>query len=601
MNPFSNGSASYLANLVVNLMPDAGGDNAMWKERAVALLFALLPALTYKRDKQGLLLDVGVVRDYLELKQIIQLSRDQTLSERVTRGLISYLNTLPGYVDAAFDDEGNERPPSPDQPMYDLQVARQQHGYLAMQFTRSMQSLADEYGYIFKVQLADIDVLDVVLNRRILIVLIPALEKSDNEAANLGKIVASCLKGMMGATLGNTVEGGWEDAIGSKQTRASSSFMTVFDEVGYYTAAGMAVMAAQARSLGFSLVFATQDLPSMEKRIKQEAKSIVGNCNLKIFGRIEDPTDTRDFVSKHSGTRWVMESSGFSASTNTISSMFMTLPFQDNRNTSYQSRARVDYDHLRGQREGEAHLMFADWAHRSQMFYAVAEKAKALRVHRFLPVPILTKSTEMRDRAILELTARLKDADWTAMNEGGSVKTSPEIAALSDAVQTAAKAGLSALEMGVFAVASISKLGETAAKEASSGDTAPKESSKDKKAPAITNTRGGQPLTTPVSALAEDTELAQTPREKFSDMPAVTENDVFSIEELERAPVYTAPQTIASFAGTNADLSAVVPSTRLTQDSTDFAALTLPDSVKSALAESAQRMSKGLSGKAGQV
>ena len=45
-------------------MPDAGGDNAMWKERAVALMFALMPALTYKRDKQGLLLDVGVVRDH---------------------------------------------------------------------------------------------------------------------------------------------------------------------------------------------------------------------------------------------------------------------------------------------------------------------------------------------------------------------------------------------------------------------------------------------------------------------------------------------------------------------------------------------------------
>ena len=62
MNPFSNGSASYLANLVVNLMPDAGGDNAMWKERAVALMFALMPALTFKRDKQGLLLDVSVVQ-----------------------------------------------------------------------------------------------------------------------------------------------------------------------------------------------------------------------------------------------------------------------------------------------------------------------------------------------------------------------------------------------------------------------------------------------------------------------------------------------------------------------------------------------------------
>ncbi|MDR3424403.1 MAG: type IV secretion system DNA-binding domain-containing protein, partial [Alphaproteobacteria bacterium] len=200
MNPFSNGSASYLANLVVNLMPDAGGDNAMWKERAVALMFALMPALTYKRDKQGMLLDVGVVRDHLELQPIIRLSRDQTLPARIVHGLEGYLNTLPGFVAAAFDDDGNERPPSPDQPMYDLQVARQQHGYLSMQFTRSMQSLADEYGYIFKAQLADIDVLDVVLNRRILVVLIPALEKSGDEAANLGKIVASCLKGMMGAT-----------------------------------------------------------------------------------------------------------------------------------------------------------------------------------------------------------------------------------------------------------------------------------------------------------------------------------------------------------------------------------------------------------------
>ena len=259
MNPFSNGSSSYLANLVVNLMPDAGGDNAMWKERAVALMFALMPALTYKRDKQGLLLDVGVVRSHLELQPIIQLSRDQTLPARIMRGLEGYLNTLPGFVAAAFDDEGNERPPSPDQPMYDLQVARQQHGYLSMQFTRSMQSLADEYGYIFKQQLADIDMLDLVLNRRILVVLIPALEKSGDEAANLGKIVASCLKGMMGATLGNTVEGGWETAIGSKQTHSNSSFMTVFDEVGYYTYGGyggtgaFAWVLAGVRRAGFAV------------------------------------------------------------------------------------------------------------------------------------------------------------------------------------------------------------------------------------------------------------------------------------------------------------------------------------------------------------
>ena len=87
------------------------------------------------------------------LHKTFKLSRDPTMPERISHGLQGYLRTLPGYVDAAFDDEGNEKPPQPDQPMYDLQIARQQHGYLSMQFTRSLQMMADEYAYIFKAQL----------------------------------------------------------------------------------------------------------------------------------------------------------------------------------------------------------------------------------------------------------------------------------------------------------------------------------------------------------------------------------------------------------------------------------------------------------------
>jgi len=593
MNPFSNGSASYLANLVVNLMPDAGGDNAMWKERAVALMFALMPALTYKRDKQGMLLDVGIVRDHLELQPIIRLSRDQTMPARIVHGLEGYLNTLPGFVAAAFDDDGNERPPSPDQPMYDLQVARQQHGYLSMQFTRSMQSLADEYGYIFKAQLADIDVLDVVLNRRILVVLIPALEKSGDEAANLGKIVASCLKGMMGATLGNTVEGGWESAIGSKQTRSNSSFMTVFDEVGYYTAAGMAVMAAQARSLGFSLVFASQDLPSMEKRIKQEAKSIVGNCNLKILGRIEDPTETKEFITRHGGSAWVMESKGLSAPTNTVAGLFMNMPFHDDRGASWQVRQRVDYDHLRGQREGEAHLLFGDWAHKAQMFYAQPDRAQALRVHRFLPVPGVTKSSEARDRAMLELSSRLADKDWTAMS-AGAAKEAPEITAMAEAVKAAMQADLSPLEMAVAGVASVSKLGSVP----QTADTA---------------TKTGNAPAAPYDPDHDDSLDARhiqprsmQPQER-ANLP-MHGGDEFAINELQAAPASTAAQSVPrqptssqhsapAFAGTDADLAAILPTLGEMEESESFDATELPDSVKAALAQSAQHINEGLRGK----
>ncbi|MEJ0061719.1 MAG: TraM recognition domain-containing protein [Alphaproteobacteria bacterium] len=440
MNPFSNGSASYLTNMIVSLMPDAGGDNAMWKERAIALMSAFMPALTWKRDRQGLLLDVGVVRENLELAPIIRLSRDRDLPERIIRGLQGYLQTLPGYVDAAFDDDGNEKPPSPDQPMYDLQVARQQHGYLSMQFTRSLQSLADEYGYIFKAQLADIDMMDVVLNRRIMVVLIPALEKSGDEAANLGKIVAASIKGMMGSTLGNSVEGSWETAIESKQTRSNSSFMTVFDEVGYYTAPGMAVMAAQARSLGFSMVFAAQDLPSMEKRVKQEARSILGNCNLKIFGKLEDPTDTKDFLDKHAGSEFVYEATSLSAPTDTVSGMFFNAPYYDKRDAAMTTRQRVSYDNLRTQKEGEAYMFFGQHLVKARMFHSMPGRVKALRVHRLLPVPPTTTSTLARDKALGDVTAKLRDAGWAA-GASPSAPAAGDLASLTEASAAARKRG----------------------------------------------------------------------------------------------------------------------------------------------------------------
>jgi len=612
MNPFSNGSSSYLANMITNFMPDAGGDNAMWKERAVALMFALLPALTYKRDHQGMLLDIGKVRDHIELQPIIRLSRDPTLPERVTHALNGYLHTLPGFVDAAFDDEGNERPPSPDQPMYDLQVARQQHGYLSMQFTRSLQMMADEYGYIFKAQLADVDVLDVVLNRRILVVLIPALEKSGDEAANLGKIVAASLKGMMGATLGNTVEGSWEMAIGSKQTRSSSSFITIFDEVGYYTAQGMAVMAAQARSLGFSLIFASQDLPSMEKRVKQEAKSITANCNLKIFGRIEDPTDTKDFLTKHGGTSWVLETKGMVAPTNTISSLFMSMPMYDERGTATaQVRQRVDYDHLRDQREGEAHVFFADWAYRVRMFYVAPEKVKALRVHRFLPVPATTSLTAARERNMQELAAHLKDTEWTAVAAAGEASSSIEIDAILKAVKAAETSHHGMLEAGTMVVAMTTTLPAPKPKDMVANG-----------ANGANGTNGKVAIrgTTPKGPHVSIPDIPETIDRRVG-MPPLYEGDQYAIDEVERAPGAVAkPVTIAKsgapvqqqqkppaqqqaaavgYAGSETDFN-VVTHPQMAEDEVSVMDVELPPDIAGLLEQSARKLSQGLAGSEGQ-
>lgn len=448
MNPFSSGSASYLTNMLVSLMPNAEGDNAMWKERAVSLVSSLMPVLTWRRDNQDIPMSVGIIRDYLNLDKIIQLSRDKNIPEHLRVSLEGYLDTLPGYIPDAFDDQGREKPMGPNQPPPDTTTCRQQHGYLSMQFTRSLQSLGDDYGYIFDTQAADVDMTDVVLNRRILVVLIPALEKSGDEIANLGKIVAATIKGMMGSTLGATVEGDSASVIENKPTHSSTPFITIFDEVGYYTAEGMAVMAAQARSLGFCLVFSGQDLPAMKKRVKEEANSITANCNIKIFGKLEDPTETKDFFEKTVGSMFVTEMQGFQGADSGKG-------YYDNKQASVQNRSKASYDELRSYKEGQAIITFGDQVVTCNFFYSNPGKAKAMRVTRFISLPPPDETFIKSASGIATLRDRMVHKSWTAMRADVAIETESEISAMLEGLDKAKETKASAVDSGIVAIANI--------------------------------------------------------------------------------------------------------------------------------------------------
>ena len=445
MNPFSSGSASYLTNMLVSLMPESQGDNAMWQERAVSLIGALMPALTWKRDNQDMPLSVRTIRDYLSLNNVIKISREQAIPENIRASLKGYLDTLPGYVGDAYDDNGAIKPPSGSGPAFDTTTASQQHGYLAMQFTRALQSLGDEYGYIFDTQAADVDMVDVVLNRRILIVLIPALEKSNDEIANLGKIVAATMKGMMGSTLGSTVEGSSETVIENKPTHSATPFMTVFDEVGYYTAQGMAVMAAQARSLGFSLVFSGQDLPAMKKRVREEANSITANCNIKIFGKLEDPTETKDFFEKTVGKAMVTEVSGFQTGAGSAN-------YYDTRQAGVQVRDRASYDGLRGFTEGQAVIAFGKIVADCKIFYSNPGHAKAMRVTRYMALPPPDEEIIKHAAAITKLRDLLVNKTWTAERSDVAVPTPAEIEALKEGFKITKKKNINPVDLGIAAI-----------------------------------------------------------------------------------------------------------------------------------------------------
>lgn len=382
LNPFCQGSSSMLTQLVVSLMGSSqgGGDGDMWKGRAIAFVEALMRLLVYMRDEGAILLDANSIRNYFDLTRLESIVIDkifprdemegvniEQIPKLVTDPLRNYLNTLPGYNK---EKKGKQ-----------VSQVLEQHGFITMQLVRSFSSLADTYGHIIRTNLAEVDFKDVVLNRRILVVLLPALEKSPDELSNLGKIIVSSLKAMMAAGLGEDVEGDYRDVILRKPTNAPTPYMCILDEYGYYAVQGFAVVPAQARSLGFSAIFAGQDLPAFQKASKEEAASIGANTNIKICMKLEDPTETWDFFTKTAGEAYVTKVDSFQAKETGVSNTYM-----DSKSSSFEKRARVDLLDLKEQTEGEAHIFFKSKIVRARMFYANPKPVKQLKINQFLKV-----------------------------------------------------------------------------------------------------------------------------------------------------------------------------------------------------------------------
>ncbi len=382
LNPFCQGSSSMLTQLIVSLMGEssASPDGDMWKGRAIAFVEALMRLLVYMRDEGSILLDANSIRNYFDLGRLESIVIDKVfprddqesinidhVPKLVTDPLRNYLNTLPGYN---REKKGKQ-----------VSQVLEQHGFITMQLVRSFSSLADTYGHILRTNLAEVDFKDVVLNRRILVVLLPALEKSPDELSNLGKIIVSSLKAMMAAGLGEEVEGDYRDVIERKPTNAPTPYLCILDEYGYYAVKGFAVVPAQARSLGFSAIFAGQDLPAFQKASKEEAASIGANTNIKICMKLEDPAETWDFFTKTAGEAYVTKVDSFQTKENNMTNTYM-----DTKSSSFEKRARVDLLDLKDQTEGEAHIFFRSQIVRANMFYAAPKPVKKLKVNQFLKV-----------------------------------------------------------------------------------------------------------------------------------------------------------------------------------------------------------------------
>jgi intracellular multiplication protein IcmO len=345
--------------------------------------------------------------------------------------LKNYMLNLPGYNPKKKGDQAGE--------------VREQHGFITMQLTRVFGSLADTYGHIIRTNLAEVDLKDVVLNRRILVVLLPALEKSPDELANLGKVIIASLKAMMAAGLGDAVEGDYRDVILRKPTNSPSPYVCIMDEYGYYAVQGFAVVPAQARSLGFSAIFAGQDLPAFQKASKEEAASIGANCNIKICMKLEDPQETWEFFNKVAGETYVTNVSGFQVNANS-----MVMNYMDTKNASVDRRQRIELLDLKDQREGECHVFFKSKIVRAEMFFANPKPVKKLRVNHFLKVEAPS------DLDLINLDRRLRRFSQVFSNKSMQIKPTvynEEIAILVNSLKNAD--GLKQFERGIAAIIAV--------------------------------------------------------------------------------------------------------------------------------------------------
>lgn len=319
INPFSSADADTIIQMGSNMLPKVEGEGKNWQEKALNFWRALVVALCYKRDTRGMELSVSTFIDYMGLPKVEELYIEGLEEAAATGdwsygyvGIKAYLESgCPAYkidklqakhaaggANAAAPGAGM-RPggPAGGKAFEQDNMAYEQHAYRTSQLMPVLNLLDKTYGFIFRDKFPEVDMIDVTLNNRILLMLIPSLEKSAAEAENLGKLAIACLRVMMGKNLGAHVEGTRRELLESKATNAPYPYIVALDELAYYFSDGIAVMCAQARSLGFSMMALCQDLEKLTEGARaSEAGAMMANQVSKYFMRIDDAKKTWDMV-----------------------------------------------------------------------------------------------------------------------------------------------------------------------------------------------------------------------------------------------------------------------------------------------------------------
>ena len=411
------GAAAGLSDLMVSLLSgddSGGGGNSVFRDRAIGLMKALMLPLVDLRDAGLIALGPNTLRQFINLGSIMSISKRcydtqsaiaqaqkkdtgvaagrrndnnkidlsqfkpefiEAIRPASMEALDAYLKDLAGF---SFEKPANAQ----------SDTANEQFGYAQMYWSRALGMLSDTYRYIYWTSVGDLDTQDVIRNCRLMIGLLPPMEKSKDELQTLGKLVLSSLKSAAAVEFPSRPTGLRKEV---ERPMPVAGFGLLLDEYAYINTPGFAVMPAQARGLGIGLIYAGQDYAGFKNADENEAEQVLSNTCIKFAMKLEDAQTTFTLFKELAGEGVTREVSGMEMP---VGRMFSS--YYDNRNVSFESKSRLNFLDLKSQIEGEAFIFQSDRMIPAFLFSHMFKKNKnqELRIQKTLPLLVIDRVTE---------------------------------------------------------------------------------------------------------------------------------------------------------------------------------------------------------------
>jgi intracellular multiplication protein IcmO len=422
-NPLSFGTPETISQTILSLVPEPEGDNAVFAQSAHALMNAETYAVADLRD-QGVPVSIATLREYLDPDKFVALAHDPRVKEANRLSMLSFLGGVQWREDPMWElvqermrqssdrasaelhvlgpsaRGGPQQPSAAEQAQQAQQVLEpfyQQYGFARSYFNQLMNSLVDTYGHIYGATRPEIDMPDVILQRRLLVGLLPAMEKSPAETRNIGKLTLAMIRNAAAIALGSRAMGTLRDVIYSLPSAAAKPMPIVTDEYPVIAVEGYELVMTQARALGIIAAIGSQDFAGMTKGGDKgtgpaSAAQIVANTGLKLALKTADPKDTWELFRGLAAEGDVVKASRYGRPNSGAAH------YSDVHDVDVKREARIDLRDLQQQIQGEFHAFMNGRIVRGYTFHAAPplDEDFQMIVHEMLQV--LPPSREQLDQ-----------------------------------------------------------------------------------------------------------------------------------------------------------------------------------------------------------